>query len=43
MKKYRLSSLALLSIECDLLREIESTDIIETFDSLKSGKVSLYF
>jgi hypothetical protein len=33
MKQDRLSSLAFLNTECDLLREIESTDFIETFFS----------
>ena len=41
MGQDRLHSLALLSIECELVREINFKDIIEQFASGKTRKVTL--
>ena len=41
MGQDRLHSLAFLSIECELVREINFKDIIEQFASAKTRKVTL--
>ena len=41
MGQDRLHSIALLSIECELVREINFKDIIEQFASAKTRKVTL--
>ena len=42
MQENRLVGLTLLSIECDILRQLEFDDVIDDFATKKSRKVSVY-
>lgn len=41
MQENRLVGLTLLSIECDILRQLEFDDVIDDFATKKSRKVSV--